>query len=166
MSPVRAHFCTLVARLNSGTASPRKYGLNWFMPALASSRLASAGISELEGTRRCPRSTKKSVNRRRISIEFMSWNLARRHRRPPLLERGGEPPAQLVGGFERAPAQRRRREPLRRPRRPAYRAGSDHGAEADAEHAPEQPPHRRHRLRRRGGSSSPSAALPAALRSP
>src|SRR6266498_4549820 len=60
------------------------------MPALASSRLASAGISELEGTRRCPRSTKKSVNRRRISIEFMSWNLARSRWTPELAAEPGQ----------------------------------------------------------------------------
>jgi hypothetical protein len=35
MSEVRAHFCTDVARRCSGTLWPRKYGLNWFMPAIA-----------------------------------------------------------------------------------------------------------------------------------
>src|SRR5215204_3118237 len=41
------------------------------MPALASSRVGSLGISGLDGTSRWSRSTKKSVNRRRIWVEFM-----------------------------------------------------------------------------------------------
>src|SRR4029453_19619458 len=73
MSEVRVHFWTLVARRKSGLTSPRKYGLNWFMPALASSRVGSLGISGLEGTSRWLRSTKKAGNRGGIWGAFMVW---------------------------------------------------------------------------------------------
>src|ERR1700730_11537534 len=71
MSEVRAHFCTEVARLCSGMLSPRKYGLNWFMPALASSSVGSEGISELDGTTWWSRAVKKPVKIERMSVERM-----------------------------------------------------------------------------------------------
>ncbi len=52
MSFARKHFWTLVARRYGGTACPRKYGMNWFIPALASSSPDSGGgIRDELGTR-------------------------------------------------------------------------------------------------------------------
>jgi hypothetical protein len=67
MSTVRADFCTEVARRNDGSACPRKYGMNWFMPAFASSSPVSGdGIRDDDRTRVCPRSSKKRRKRSRI----------------------------------------------------------------------------------------------------
>jgi hypothetical protein len=52
MSLVRAHFWMLTARGRSGVASPRKYGLNWTMPATVSSSVGSLGISDDDGQTR------------------------------------------------------------------------------------------------------------------
>src|SRR6202008_3166579 len=51
---------------------PVKTSLNWFIPALVKSSVgSSAGIREDEGTRRCPRSSKKRRNRSRTSVAFI-----------------------------------------------------------------------------------------------
>ncbi len=57
------------ARRNGGGACPRKYGMNWFMPAFASSRPDSGGgIRDDDGTRRCSRSSKNDRN-----VSRMRW---------------------------------------------------------------------------------------------
>src|SRR5947199_4297442 len=68
MSLVRMTFWDDVARGYGGSACPRKYGMNWFIPAIVSSRpVSGGGISDDERTRVCPRSSKKRRNRSRIS---------------------------------------------------------------------------------------------------
>ena len=61
MSGVRKHFWHDVTRSRGGFSSPRKYGLNGCMPAIVNRVDVSsgAGISDAEGMRRCPRSSKK-----------------------------------------------------------------------------------------------------------
>src|SRR5919204_4516072 len=59
------------------------------MPALASSSVGSFGISGLDGTSRWSRSTKKSVNRRRISVDLMCLDLALSDGRWPAPSRAG-----------------------------------------------------------------------------
>ena len=52
MSLVRITFCEVTARGYGAVACPRKYGMNWFMPAFVSSRPDSGGgISDDERTR-------------------------------------------------------------------------------------------------------------------
>ncbi len=60
MSGVRKHFWQEASRWLGGFPSPRKYGLNGCMPAIVSRVEVSsgAGISDAEGTRRCPRCSK------------------------------------------------------------------------------------------------------------
>jgi len=54
MSVVRKHFCTVTMRLEGGSASPMKYGLNGTMPALVKSSVGSpCGTSDALGTCRC-----------------------------------------------------------------------------------------------------------------
>src|SRR5262245_30626884 len=68
MSSARNTFWTVTARGNGACAWPRKYGMNWFIPAFVSSRPDSGGgISDDEGTTRCSRSSKKRRNDARIS---------------------------------------------------------------------------------------------------
>ena len=69
MSGVRKHFWTEVRRLEGGSSSPRKYGLNGCIPATVRSVEVSsgAGISDAEGTRRWPRSSKNERYASRIS---------------------------------------------------------------------------------------------------
>ena len=67
MSPVRTHFCTLVARGNGGVVWPRKYGLNGAMPAMVNSTVASWLISDADGTTVWPVFSKWPRKRRRIS---------------------------------------------------------------------------------------------------
>src|SRR5271169_6811971 len=43
MSPVRRHFWQLVARVKSSLQRPRKWSLNWFMPA---------GVNSTDGSQR------------------------------------------------------------------------------------------------------------------
>ncbi len=61
MSGVRKHFWHDVSLGLGGASSPRKYGLKGCIPAIVSSVEVSsgAGISDAEGTRRWPRSSKK-----------------------------------------------------------------------------------------------------------
>src|SRR3954470_13264076 len=67
MSLARKHFWAVVARGNGGAAWPRKYGMNWFIPAFVSSSPDSGGgISDELGTRLWPRSSKKRRNDSRI----------------------------------------------------------------------------------------------------
>jgi hypothetical protein len=76
MSVVRNDFWTVTARGPCGdSARPRKYGMNWTIPAVVrSSPLSGGGISEDEGTLRCPRSSKNRTNNRRMSSPRM-WRL-------------------------------------------------------------------------------------------
>src|SRR5215510_2887102 len=52
MSPVRRHFWQVVARVNSSFTLPRKWSLNWFMPA---------GVNSTDGSQR---GTSTSLGRR------------------------------------------------------------------------------------------------------
>ena len=63
MSGVRKQRWQEVSRGAGGVSRPRKYGWKGCMPAVVSSTLGSsaAGISDAEGTRRCPRSSKKDM---------------------------------------------------------------------------------------------------------
>ena len=52
MSLVRITFCEVTARRYGGSAWPRKYGMNWFIPAFVrSSPDSGGGISDEERTR-------------------------------------------------------------------------------------------------------------------
>src|ERR687892_115678 len=76
MSVVRNDFWTLAARGYGGSCWPRKYGLNWTIPAVVSSSEGSFGISEEEGTTVCPRSSKKERNARRMSAPRIEASVA------------------------------------------------------------------------------------------
>src|SRR5207244_693035 len=79
MSLARKHFCELAALGHGGSACPRKYGMNWFIPALVSSRPDSGGgISDELGTRRCPRSSKKRRNVSRMRSDSTARKSKRR----------------------------------------------------------------------------------------
>src|SRR5919197_2710087 len=68
MSFVRMTFWEDVARGYGGSAWPKKYGMNWFIPALVRrSPVSDGGISDDERTRVWPRSSKKRRNLSRIS---------------------------------------------------------------------------------------------------
>ena len=55
MSPVRRHFWQVVARVNSSFTLPRKWSLNWFMPAGVNSTDGShVGTSTSLGQRLVP----------------------------------------------------------------------------------------------------------------
>src|SRR6266540_1552731 len=71
LPPARMHFCVLAARGYGGFSVPRKYGLNWFIPALAKSSVGSlSGTTGEEGTKWWPCFLqKKSMNCWRISVE-------------------------------------------------------------------------------------------------
>ena len=62
MSPVRRHFWQVVARVNSSLQRPRKWSLNWFMPA---------GVNSTEGSQR---GTSTSLGRR---TQPLVWKKAR-----------------------------------------------------------------------------------------
>src|SRR5215467_12055797 len=69
MSLVRITFWEVVARGYGGSAWPKKYGMNWFIPAFVSSRPDSGGgISDEDRTRVCPRSSKNDRNSSRIRL--------------------------------------------------------------------------------------------------
>src|SRR6267378_3748167 len=65
------HFCVLATRGWGGFSVPRKYGLNWFMPALVNSSVGSSSGTTLDdGTKVWPCFLqKKSMNCWRISVE-------------------------------------------------------------------------------------------------
>src|ERR1700712_4909880 len=68
------HFCVFTTRGHGALAEPRKYGLNWFIPALVNSSVGSScGTTELLGTNvwLCFL-TKKSMYAWRISFEVMT----------------------------------------------------------------------------------------------
>ena len=58
MSPVRRHFWQVVARVNSSFTLPRKWSLNWFMPA---------GVNSTEGSQR---GTSTSLGRRTYALRL------------------------------------------------------------------------------------------------
>src|SRR5438270_13042282 len=64
------HFCVFAARTYGRFSSPRKIGLNWFIPAFVNSSVGSSwGTTGLDGTNVCPCFlTKKSMNCWRISL--------------------------------------------------------------------------------------------------
>src|SRR4051812_3130586 len=68
------HFCVFATRDQGALSVPRKYGLNWFMPALVNSRDgSSSGTVDELGTNVCPcRWVKNSMYCWRISFEVMS----------------------------------------------------------------------------------------------
>src|SRR5262245_44917668 len=70
------HFCVLATRLTGGFSVPRKYGLNWFMPALAKSSVGSScGTTGDDGTKVCPCFLqKKSMSCWRISFAVGIWS--------------------------------------------------------------------------------------------
>ena len=74
MSTARKQRCTDVRRGPGGAAWPRKNGLKGCMPAVVSSTdwSSAEGTSEADGVARWPRSTKKSVNERRISSDVLT----------------------------------------------------------------------------------------------
>ncbi len=62
MSPVRRHFWQVVALVNSSLHLPRKWSLNWFIPA---------GVNSTEGSQR---GTSTSLGRR---VQPLDWKKAR-----------------------------------------------------------------------------------------
>src|SRR5215216_2122541 len=68
------HFCVLATRGHGAFAVPKKYGLNWFIPALVNSSVGSScGTTGDDGTNVCPCDfTKKSMNCRRMSAEVVA----------------------------------------------------------------------------------------------
>src|SRR5687768_567770 len=74
------HFWVLTARVYARFSSPRKIGLNWFIPALVNSSVGSScGTTGDDGTNVWPcRFTKKSMNSWRICWDvFMECYLPR-----------------------------------------------------------------------------------------
>src|SRR4051794_39532805 len=72
MSPVRKHFWHVVARVNSSFTFPRKWSLNWFMPAGVNSTEGShVGTSTSLGQRLCPLVSKKARYFSRSSSVFI-----------------------------------------------------------------------------------------------
>src|SRR5262245_9200214 len=65
------HFCVFATRTCGGFSVPRKYGLNWFIPALANKSVGSlSGTTGDDGMFVCPCFLqKKSMNCCRISLE-------------------------------------------------------------------------------------------------
>src|SRR3954468_21137699 len=57
------HFCVFATRFHGACCVPRKYGLNWFIPALVNSSVGSScGTTGDDGTKAWPcRCTKKSM---------------------------------------------------------------------------------------------------------
>src|SRR4051812_15813448 len=155
MSLVRITFCAETARGYGASSCPRKYGMNWFIPALVSRRPDSGGAtSDEDRTRVCPRSSKKRRKASRISAPCTRGSLAVRfvrsvptaqvvlalvHRAAPFLHRGGHKLAQIEDAAARLTRQGGRRGALRLPAGPAGRRDGGRGAEPDAERDPEQP---------------------------
>src|SRR5439155_10076046 len=72
------HFCVLATRFHGGVCVPRKYGLNWFIPALVNSSVGSScGTSGELGTIRWPWRSKYLRNERRISLAVIAGSGAR-----------------------------------------------------------------------------------------
>src|SRR5947208_6007756 len=72
MSPVRRHFWHVVARRKSSFTLPRKWSLNWFIPAGVNSPDGShLGTSTSLGRRVCPFDSKKDRYFSRFSSVFM-----------------------------------------------------------------------------------------------
>src|SRR5687767_5206144 len=73
MSPVRRHFWQVVARVNSSLHLPKKWSLNWFMPAGVNSTEGSQrGTSTSLGRRTQPLVSKKARYFSRSSLVFIS----------------------------------------------------------------------------------------------
>ena len=121
LPPARAHFCELTARLNGGTSSPTKYGLNGTMPATVNSTVGSCGIRLADGTGVWPVAAKKSMNDWRSSSAVRGGVLI------VLVEPTGRSPIEPVGTIRaggtcattRAPRPARV-DQLRGPRRAAH----------------------------------------------
>ena len=72
MSPVRRHFWQVVARVNSSLQRPKKWSLNWFMPAGVNNTVGSQrGTSTSLGRRTQPFDWKKVRYFSRNSSAFM-----------------------------------------------------------------------------------------------
>src|SRR5688572_897828 len=79
MSPVRRHFWHVVARVKSSLTFPRKWSLNWFMPAgVKSTEGSQVGTSTSLGLRACFLVSKKARYFSRSSSVFMGQGSARR----------------------------------------------------------------------------------------
>ena len=92
-----------------GSSRPRKYGLNGCIPAIVSRVEVSsgAGISDAEGTRRCPRSSKNERKVSRISSERHRRRQSRWRAVAPLGDRGvadDEVAVHQAGGLARGDA--------------------------------------------------------------
>src|SRR2546423_13098968 len=134
MSFWRNDFCDVAARGYGGSCIPKKYGMNCTIPAVVrSSPVSGGGISEDDGTTRCPRSSKNQRNSRRMSFPFTRGSpprvgrpelgLAFGHALAEGLEEGPQRVRHVAaGGRQRLsglPSDVRRREPLGLPLQPA-----------------------------------------------
>src|SRR5947209_74142 len=79
------HFCVLATRDHGAFSCPRKYGLNWFIPAFVNRSVGSpCGTTDELGTNTCPwRWTKKSMYCWRICWDVITCSY------PPGTRRGG-----------------------------------------------------------------------------
>src|SRR5262245_32165286 len=134
MSLVRITFCAVTARAYGASSWPRKYGMNWFIPALVSSSPDSGGgTRDDERTRVWPRSSKKRRKVSRISapctpgslavgfarsVAIAQLVLALVHRAPPFLHRRRDELAQIEQAATRLARERGRRRPARLPTGP------------------------------------------------
>src|SRR5262245_6485872 len=106
MSSVRKHFWALAARGAGGFAVPRKYCLSGCMPAIVSSTDGSSsyGTSGADGRTRCPRRSKNSRKRRRISFVVIGGRIV-----PPL---GGRVPGRRSASAAARGRERAGQDPL------------------------------------------------------
>src|SRR5262249_46138119 len=156
MSFWRNDFCEVAARGYGASCSPRKYGMNWTIPAVVSSSpVSGGGINEDDGTIRCPRSSKNVRNCRRMSFAFTEGSppgvgrpelgLPVGHALPERLDEA-RPSARDVAprGCQRLPrlaGEVGRREPLRLALQPAREKKGPGDARTEARGEPEQTAH-------------------------
>src|SRR5262245_13532116 len=85
MSPVRRHFWQVAARVKSSFTLPRKWSLNWFIPAgVKSTEGSSRGTSKSLGRRVQPLDSKNARYFSRSSSVFMEAYAAQEQKGPPL----------------------------------------------------------------------------------
>ena len=103
MSCVRKHFWTVTVSGAGGSSRPRKYGICGCMPAVVRSvEWSSArGISDADGTRRWPFSSKKARNASRSSGVVRITGFYERAVSPPDEELGGRWAACSRSSFDR-----------------------------------------------------------------
>src|SRR5690242_2033380 len=155
MSLVRITFCAETARGYGASSCPRKYGMNWFIPAFVSRRPDSGGgTNEDERTRVWPRSSKKRRKVSRISapctpgslavgsarsVAIAELELALVPRATAFLHRGRDELAQVEQTPARLTSECGRRGAARLATGPPGRGDRRGGAQSDAERDPEQP---------------------------